>query len=65
MRDTTIKSMIITYGTYERKDFPELLKVLLEEKLNQFLMSKAVSGGKKYFSLRDLMLIDNSCALVC
>ena len=45
-RDTIIKPMIITYTTYERKDFPELLKVLPEEKLNQFLMSKAVSGGK-------------------
>ena len=60
-----MNAMNITYKTFERKDFPKLLKVLPKENLKQFLMSKAVSGGNNNFSLDDLILIDNSCVLLC
>ena len=65
MREERISAMSLSYKTYEKQDFTEMLKVIPEEKLTKYLTSQAVSGGSTDFTIHDLSLIDSSSTLLC
>ena len=65
MREEKINTMTLSYKTYEKQDFTEMLKVIPPERLSKFLTIMTVSGGNTDFTIHDLSLIDSSFVLLC
>ena len=57
--------MVLSYKTYEKKDFGRLYDDIPAGKLAHFLASAAVSGEKKDVTLMDIILIDSGVVLLC
>ena len=64
-RMESIDSMVLSYKTYEKKDFPKLMEDIPAGKLANFLASIAVSGGKANLVLNEIELIDSGVVLLC
>ena len=48
--------MILSYKTFEKKDFQRMMALIPADKLATFLGSTAVSGGNSDFWMDDLLL---------